>query len=93
MKSDSEKEAGTYILKSYGQFFKKQYQDHMSICDHTLLIGNKTFLPIKVNMTPSELTQIPDLVSSDNTVMTKVLGVLCSLCVEVTNIKKEAFER
>ncbi|CAK1601098.1 unnamed protein product [Parnassius mnemosyne] len=93
MKSDIEKEAGTYILRSFGQFFKKQFQDHISICNHGILVENKSFIPIRVEIAPHELTPIPHLVASDNTVMSKVLGVLCSLCVEVTTLKREAFER
>ncbi|KPI92659.1 WASH complex subunit 7 [Papilio xuthus] len=93
MRSDTEKEAGAFILKNYGQFFKKQYQDHIQICGPTSLVENKTFLPIKIDMMPSEHIPIPELVVSDNTIMTKVLGVLSALCVEVSTLKKEAFER
>lgn len=93
MRSDKEKEAGACILKQYGQFFKKQYQDHLQMCGSTSLVENKTYLPIKIDMMPREHIPIPELVASDNTIMTKVLGVLSALCVEVSTLKKEAFER
>ncbi|XP_072939264.1 WASH complex subunit 4 [Epargyreus clarus] len=95
MRSDTEKEAGTYILRNYGQFFKKQYQDFMSLSGHThgILEENKTFTPIQVVMAPSEATSVTALVASDNTVMTKVLSVLSSLCVEATALKTEALEK
>ncbi|XP_068632527.1 WASH complex subunit 4 [Battus philenor] len=93
MGTDKEKVIGTSILKSYGQFFKKQYQDHLLLYDYKFLAKNKTFLPIKIEMVSSEHIAIPDLVASDNVVMTKVLGVLSSLCIEVAALKKEAYER
>lgn len=91
MGTDSEKEAGSYVLKSYGDFFKKQFQDLVALSDDW--DGNKTFLPIQVHMEPNEHIPVTKLVSSDNTLMTKVLGVLTSLCVEVMELKREAFER
>ncbi|CAG9785470.1 unnamed protein product [Diatraea saccharalis] len=93
MGTDTEKEAGSYILKSYGEFFKKQHQDLVLMSRNEVWEGNKTFIPIQLYMEPSEQISITKLVSSDNTMMTKVLGVLSSLCVEVIELKKEAFER
>lgn len=93
MKSDMEKEAGTFILRSYGEFFKQQYQDYTSILDTGIKEENKTFAPVQVVMKTNELTTSLDLVASDNTVMTKILSVLTSLCVEVNELKTEAFER
>lgn len=88
-----EKEAGTFILRSYGEFFKQQYQDYTSILDTGIKEENKTFAPVQVVMKTNELTTSLDLVASDNTVMTKILSVLTSLCVEVNELKTEAFER
>lgn len=88
-----EKEAGTFILRSYGEFFKQQYQDYTSILDTGIKEENKTFAPVQVVMKTNELTTSLDLVASDNTVMTKILSVLTSLCVEVNKLKTEAFER
>lgn len=93
MGTDFEKEAGSYILKSYGEFFKKQHQDLSTLTDNGLWEENKTYLPIQVVMEPSEHISVTKLVSSDNTLMTKVLGVLSSLCVEVMELKREAYER
>lgn len=93
MRSDIEKEAGTWLLKRYGQFFKTQYQDLTGPLKGDYWEENRTFLPIQVAMSSNELIQITDLVSSDNTLMTKVLSVLSSLCVEVVALKKEAFEK
>lgn len=92
MKSDIEKEAGTWILKRYGQFFKTQFQDLANVSNNDFWEENKTFLPIQVMMKPNELSPITELVSSDNTLMTKVLSVLSSLCIEVIALKTEAFE-
>ncbi|CAB3223603.1 unnamed protein product [Arctia plantaginis] len=93
MKSDIEKEAGTWILKRYGQFFKTQFQDLVNVSSDDFWEENKTVLPIQVIMKPNELLPITELVSSDNTLMTKVLSVLSSLCVEVIALKTEAFEK
>lgn len=93
MKNDIEKEAGSYILRSYGEFFKKQYQDYASLLQEQSKTENKTFSPIQVVMESHELIATIDLVASDNTVITKVLSVLTSLCVEVHNLKNEAFKR
>ncbi|XP_046962776.1 WASH complex subunit 4 [Vanessa cardui] len=93
MKSDMEKEAGAYILKSYGEFFKKQHQDYTSILNVQTKEENKTFSPIQVVMESNELITTIDLVASDNTVITKILSVLSSLCVEVNELKHEAYER
>ncbi|KAM3964160.1 strumpellin and WASH-interacting protein [Aphomia sociella] len=93
MGSDTEKEAGTHILKSYGQFFKKQHQELLQVTENEKWEDNKTFMPIQVTMKPNELISVTELVSSDNTLMTKVLSVLSSLCIEVTELKKDAFER
>lgn len=93
MGTDFEKEAGSYILKSYGEFFKKQHHDLCTLTDNGLWNDNKTYLPIQVIMQPIEHISVTKLVSSDNTLITKVLGVLTSLCVEVVELKKEAFDR
>lgn len=93
MRTDMEKEAGTWILKRYGKFFKSQCQDLVNLSKDEFWEENKTFLPIQVTMTPKELIPITELVSSDNTLMTKVLSVLSSLCIEIVALKKEAFER
>ncbi|KAJ8721539.1 hypothetical protein PYW07_002314 [Mythimna separata] len=93
MRTDIEKEAGTWLLKRYGQFFKAQYQDLASTVKGEFWEENRTYLPVQVVMTPEELIPITELVSSDNTLMTKVLSVLSSLCIEVVALKKEAFER
>lgn len=92
MRSDEEKEAGASVLKKYGDFFKRQYQDFHTVCDAEWE-ENKTFLPIQVVMPQMELVRIPDLVSSDNTLMTKVLSVLSSLCSEIIALKQEAYDR
>ncbi|XP_034827254.1 WASH complex subunit 4 [Maniola hyperantus] len=91
MRSDMDKEAGTYILKSYGDFFKKQCQDYTALLEDGNR-ENKTFKPVQVVLESSEVTPVTDLVASDNAVITKVLSVLTSLCVEVNALKKEAFE-
>ncbi|CAK1540475.1 unnamed protein product [Leptosia nina] len=88
-----EKEAGTHILKSYGNFFKQQYQDYNSMLKSNNSGLNKTFLPIQVETLPLEWVAATELVASDNPVMTKILGIFTSLCVEVTSLKKEAFEK
>lgn len=93
MKHDTEKEAGTHILKSYGLFFKVQYQDLLTISHGQSWEDNKTFAAIQMFIDPQELVSVAELVSSDNTLMTKVLSVLSSLCVEVMELRKEAFER
>ncbi|XP_013187252.1 WASH complex subunit 4 [Amyelois transitella] len=93
MKTDTEKEIGTQILKSYGQFFKKQHQDLLSLTDDSKWEENKTFLAVKTIMNPKESLSITDLVSSDNMMMTKILSVLSSLCIEITKLKEEAFTR
>ncbi|XP_075974333.1 strumpellin and WASH-interacting protein [Anticarsia gemmatalis] len=93
MRTDVEKEAGTWILKRYGQFFKTQCQDLVNLTKDDFWEENRTYLPIQVAMIPNELVSITELVSSDNTLMTKVLSVLSSLCIEVMALKKEAFER
>lgn len=93
MRTDIEKEAGTWLLKRYGQFFKSQFQDLVSTTKDEFWEENKTYLPIQVAMTTGELIPVTDLVSSDNTLMTKVLSVLTSLCTEVVALKKEAFEK
>lgn len=92
-RTDAEKEAGASLLKNYGEFFKKQYQDFQSVSGHGNWSENKTYLPIQVDMKHNELLPITYLVSSDNTLMTKVLSVLSSLCVEVITLKEEAFDR
>ncbi|XP_073949461.1 strumpellin and WASH-interacting protein isoform X2 [Choristoneura fumiferana] len=93
MRTDLEKEAGSVLLKKYGQFFKQQYQDCISLANNEIWEENKTYLPVQVAMEPCELIPITELVSSDNTLMTKVLSVLSSLCFEVMALKKEAYER
>lgn len=93
MKSDFEKESTSNILKKYGIFFKMQYQVLAFNCNNEILDDNKTFLPIQLLMSPHELVPITELVVSDNTFMTKVLSVFTSLCVEVNNLKEEAFEK
>ncbi|CAH2991365.1 unnamed protein product [Chilo suppressalis] len=90
---DADKEAGSYILKSYGEFFKKQYQELVLLNNNAIWEDNKTFQPIQIFMEPTELIPVTRLVSSDNIMMTKVLGALSSLCVEVIRLKKEAFDR
>lgn len=90
MDSDLAKEAGSATLKEYGQFFKKQFLDFECLANGET---NKTFLPIQITMDPNELVPVIELVSSDNTLMTKVLGVLTSLCAEVVHLKKEAFQK
>lgn len=93
MRTDIEKEAGSILLKKYGQFFKQQYQDCISLSNNESWEENKTYLPVQVAMESCELIPITELVSSDNTLMTKVLSVLSSLCFEVIALKKEAYER
>lgn len=93
MRADVEKEAGSTLLKKYGQFFKQQYQDCISISNNEYWEGNKTYLPVQVVMESCELIPITELVSSDNTLMTKVLSVLSSLCIEVMTLKREAYDR
>ncbi|CAG9113981.1 unnamed protein product [Plutella xylostella] len=93
MKSDAEKEAGSIILKEYGHFFKRQFLEYRSLTCDEPWESNKTFVPIQAVMEPHEMVSLIDLVSSDNTLMTKVLSVLSSLCVEVIELKKEAYER
>ncbi|VVC89917.1 unnamed protein product [Leptidea sinapis] len=93
MKTDLEKEAGTHILKSYGQFFKIQHQDYASILKYGPTEENKSFLPIKVDIVSREFVPVTTLVMSDNPVMTKILGSFTSLCVEISTLKTEAFER
>lgn len=92
-RTDAEKEAGASLLRNYGEFFKKQYQDFQCLSGDRNLSANKTYLPIQVDMKQHELLPIIYLVSSDNILMTKVLSVLSSLCVEVMTLKQEAFER
>ncbi|CAH2263502.1 WASH complex subunit 4 [Pararge aegeria] len=92
MKGDKDKEAGSYILRSYGEFFKKQYQDYVSLLGDEIKEENKTFSPIKVVLESQEYVPVTDLVASDNTVITKVLSVLTSLCIEVNDLKREAFQ-
>lgn len=92
-RTDAEKEVGASLLKNYGEFFKKQYQDFQSVFGDGHWSENKTYLPIQVDMKQQELLPITYLVSSDNTLMTKVLSVLSSLCVEVITLKQEAFNR
>lgn len=93
MTNDAEKEAGSKILRCYGDFFKKQYQDYTSFLEERSKDENKSFTPIQVVMMSRELISTTDLVASDNIVITKVLGVLSSLCIEIHELKKEAFER
>lgn len=94
MKTEAETEAGALLLKDYGQFVKIQHQDLSCINGNFQnWEENKTHLPIQVLLEPQEEISIIDLVSSDNTLMTKILGVLSSLCVEVLNLKKEAYQR
>lgn len=94
MKSEPAKIAGATLLKEYGAFFARHHEELSSLVDKDLTLDeNKTFLPIQVVLDQNESISIIDLVSSDNTLMTKVLGVLSSLCIEVTNLKKEAFSR
>lgn len=93
MRTDIEKEAGTWLLKRYGQFFKAQYQDLASAVKGEFWEENRTFLPVQIVMKPNELVPISELVSSDNTYMTKVLSVLSSLCVEVVALKTEAYDK
>lgn len=92
-RTDAEKEAGASLLKNYGEFFKKQYQDFQSTSGDRNWSENKTYVPIQVDMPQHELLPITYLVASDNTLMTKVLSVLSSLCVEVVTLKQEAFDR
>jgi hypothetical protein len=93
MRTDTEKEAGSFMLKCYGEFFKKQHQDFILSTKNDICEDNKTFLPIQIRMGSSENVPMTKLVASDNTLMSKVLGVLSSLCVEVIELKKEAVER
>lgn len=93
MKSDTEKEISTALLKKYGNFFKTQLQDLVSLSRCEMWDENKSFLPIQLVLAPTEAVPIIELVSSDNTLMTKVLGVLSSLCIEIIQLKQEAFER
>lgn len=93
MGTDVEKDASTNLLKKYGQFFKTQLHDLLSISDGMMWDENKAFMPIQLNYAPVEHVPVLELVSSDNTMMTKVLSVLTSLCVEVKRLKLEAFER
>lgn len=88
-----EKEAGTVVLRRYGQFFKQQYQDYMSVKQNGTSEQNKSFLPIRIHLIPQELIPITELVISDNPVMTKILSIFTSLCVEIIELKREAFER
>ncbi|KAJ0175617.1 hypothetical protein K1T71_008776 [Dendrolimus kikuchii] len=92
MKTDTEKEAKSNILKRYGIFFKKQYQD-LSVSYDEKWEENRNYLPIQLTAGRTERIPIPQLVSSDNTMMTKVLGVFSSLCIEVMTLKKEAIEK
>ncbi|KAJ2942683.1 hypothetical protein O0L34_g11224 [Tuta absoluta] len=92
-KTDAEKEAGANVLQNYGDFFKRQYQDFSQVIYDQIWEDNKTYLPIQIAMEHRELIPITDLVSSDNTLMTKVLSVLSSLCVEIITLKQEAFEK
>ncbi|XP_032515167.2 WASH complex subunit 4 [Danaus plexippus] len=92
MKSDVEKEAGGRVLRSYGEFFKKQYQDYITILGDECTEENKTFLPIQAVLDSTERITMIDLVSSDNTLITKILSVLSSLCVEIEQLKSEAFK-
>ncbi|XP_053612308.1 WASH complex subunit 4 [Plodia interpunctella] len=93
MKTDTEKEIGTQILKSYGQFFKNQHQDLLSLTSEQKWVENKTFLAVKICVDPKETISVTELVSSDNSLMTKILSVLSSLCIEITKLKEEAFTR
>ncbi|XP_047508769.1 WASH complex subunit 4 [Pieris napi] len=90
---EMEKEAGTVILRSYGQFFKQQYQDYISVIQNDNSEQNKSYLPIRISLFPQELIPITELVVSDNPVMTKILSIFTSLCVEIIELKREAFER
>lgn len=93
MKTDCEKAAGSIILKEYGTFFKQQLQDFHNIIQNGILENNKKYLPIQIVLEPKEIIPIIDLVSSDNKLMTKILGVFSNLCVEVSILRKEAFDR
>lgn len=93
MRSNTETEAGTLILKKYGEFFKKQYQDYQKINENNVYEDNKTFSPIQVLISPNERITLTELVSSDNVIITKVLSVLASLCMEIKTLKIEAFNR
>lgn len=84
--------AGTLVLRSYGQFFKQQYQDNVRIIKDTC-DQNKSFLPIQIQLMPKELLPITELVISDNPVMTKILSIFTSLCIEITELNSEAFEK
>lgn len=91
--TDREKEASAALLKKYGEFFKTQLTDLINISDGVMWDENRVFMPIQLNYAPVEHAPIIELVASDNTMMTKVLSVLTSLCVEVKHLKEEAFER
>lgn len=93
MGTDIEKESTTLVLRKYGQFFKTQLQDLASVTRDELWNDNKSFAPIQLILEPSEKIPLIQLVSSDNTMMTKVLSVLSSLCVEIIHLKNEAYER
>lgn len=93
MATDVEREASTNLLKKYGQFFKTQLHELITISHGNKWDENKTFMPIQLNYASVEHVPVIDLVSSDNTMMTKVLSVLTALCVEVKHLKQEAFQR
>lgn len=93
MGTDVEKEASANLLKKYGRFFRTQLQDLLAITDGNQWDENKAYMPIQLDYAPVEHVSVIELVSSDNTMMTKVLSVLTSLCVEVKHLKLEAFER
>ncbi|XP_059050047.1 WASH complex subunit 4 [Achroia grisella] len=93
MGDDTEKEVGTHILRSYGEFFKKQHQELLLVTENEKWEDNKTFLTVQITRKATEIISMNELLSSDNTLITKVLSVLSSLCVEVMRLKNEAFER
>lgn len=92
MREDNEKEAKSNILRRYGNFFKKQYHEIFMFCDEDWR-NNRNFFVIELTANNMEYIPIPELISSDNTMMTKVLGVLTCLCNEVYILKQEAFEK
>lgn len=93
MKIEMEKEAGTLVLRSYGHFFKQQYQDYTFILKFDSYEENKSFLPIQIDLIPKERLPIIELITSDNPVMNKILSIFTSLCIEITSLKTEAIER
>ena len=89
------------VVKNLGQKYLKSYAEFIEAFDAKL--GNKipndlnylwdfTLKPLYLQVAPYESIDLMDLVKTDNKSLNKVILVLSSLCLEVSQLKQQLFE-